>query len=58
MNEKVARANLRLALALLKSRIRFPRIRLREILMAEGLISIGKEVLGQYIQRRLSRRNG
>lgn len=56
MNEKTARANLRLALALFKQRIRFPKISIREILIAEDMVSVGKEILSQFIQRRIGRR--
>jgi hypothetical protein len=63
MNEKLARANIRLALSILRKRIRFPMIRrrgamIREMLASEGLIDISKEILGQFIQKRLSRRGG
>ena len=49
MTVKEARANIRKALALLRKRIRFPRIRIREILESEDIISIVKEVVSQKI---------
>lgn len=56
MNEKIARANILLAKSLLRRRIRFPKISLREMLVAEDLISAGREILSQYIQKKISRR--
>jgi len=57
MNEKTARANVLLARSLLRSRIRFPKVTFRELLASEDLTSVVKEMLGQYIQKRISRRS-
>ena len=51
MTTKEARASIRKALALLKKRIRFPKIRIRELLEAEDLASIVKETISQRIQK-------
>jgi hypothetical protein len=56
MTEKTARANIRKALALLKSRIRFPKIRLREILEAEDIVTAIKEFSGQRVLKILEKR--
>jgi hypothetical protein len=53
MTEKTARANIRKALALFRSRIKFPKIRLRQMLASEDIISIIKEVVSSKIQKFL-----
>jgi hypothetical protein len=56
MTEKTARANIRKALALFRKRIRFPRIKLREILESEDIASAIKEFGGQRVLKILERR--
>ena len=57
MNEKQARLLLRSSLRMFRRRIRFPKIRikLREILASEDLISIGKELAQSWLQRKAER---
>lgn len=57
MIEKEARILLRSSLRMLRQRIRFPRIRIKikDILSAEDLISVGKELAQEYLQKRLER---
>jgi len=54
--KKEGRANIRKALALLKQKIRFPKIRIREILEAEDLVGLVKEFAGQKLQKFLETR--
>lgn len=57
MTEKEARFLLRSSLRLFRQRIRFPKIRIkvREILASEDLASIGKELVQDYLQKKLER---
>lgn len=56
MTVKEARVNIRQALAIFRNRIKFPRIRLRQILESEDITSIIKEMAGQKIQKTLEGR--
>jgi len=56
MTVKEARINLRKVLAIFRKRIRFPRIRIREILEAEDIVSILKEFGQSQLQRKLEGR--
>lgn len=56
MNAKKARAALRVALALFRKRIRFPRIRIKDVLESEDIVSIVKEFAGQKLQKFLEKR--
>jgi hypothetical protein len=56
MTVKEARTNLRASMALFRKRIRFPRIRIREIMEAEDLASLVKEFVGSRIQKLLEKK--
>lgn len=58
MNEKQARFMLRTSLRMFRQRIRAPkiRIRLRDILASEDLISIGKELAQSWLMGKTERR--
>lgn len=51
MTVKEARVNIRRALAALKVRLKFPKIKLKSILESEDIKSILKEVVSQKIQK-------
>jgi hypothetical protein len=53
MTEKTARANIRKALEILRKRIKFPKLRIRQILESEDIVSIIKEVVSSKIQKFL-----
>lgn len=57
MTEKEARFLLRSSLRMFRQRIRFPKIRMkiRDILASEDLVSIGKELAGNYLQKKLEK---
>jgi len=54
MTEKVARANIRKALALFRNRIKFPRIRIKDLLESEDIRAIFKEFVSNRLQKRIS----
>lgn len=56
MTVKEARANIRKALALLKVRVKFPKIRLKDVLESEDIKSIVKEFISQKLQKFLGGR--
>lgn len=51
MTVKEARANIRRALAALKMKLKFPKIKLKDILESEDIKSIIKEVISTKIQK-------
>jgi hypothetical protein len=56
MTAKEARINLRASMALFRQRIRFPKIRIRQLLEIEDIVSIVKEFAGQRVQRMLEKK--
>ena len=56
MTVKEARTALRASLRALRQRIRFPKIRIREVLESEDLVSIVKEYTQNAIMSRFARR--
>ena len=54
MNQKEARANIRRALSLMKTRIKFPRISFREMLDSEDLRAVFKEFVSAKLQRMVA----
>ena len=56
MTTKEARANIRKALALFKKRIRFPVIRIKDILESEDIRSVLKEFVSQKLQKTVEKR--
>jgi hypothetical protein len=56
VTEKTARANIRKALALFRKRIRFPRIRLRDILESEDIVTAIKEFAGNKVLKTMEGR--
>lgn len=54
MTEKQARLNIRKALSLFRNKIRFPKIRIKDILESEDIRQVFKEIVSQRIQRIIS----
>jgi hypothetical protein len=55
MTVKEARTNLRAAIAIFRKRIRFPRIRIREIMESEDLVTATKEFMFGRVQKFLEK---
>lgn len=51
MTEKQARINIRKALSLFRNRIRYPKIRIKDILESEDIRAIFKEIVAQKVQK-------
>ncbi len=54
MTQKEARANIRQALSIIKKRIRFPKVSLKDALESDDLRAILKELVSSRIQRIIS----